>query len=100
MELGEYQAQAWAYDQHHTEPELALTIALLGLGGEVGTLQTNQKKIVRDGPVHQDHQSLAVEDLGDILWYVADTAVWLGIDLDEVAQANLAKIAARWPRHA
>jgi NTP pyrophosphatase (non-canonical NTP hydrolase) len=99
MELSEYQAQAWAYDQHHTEPERALTIALLGLGGEVGTLQTNQKKIVRDGPIHRDHRVLAIEDLGDILWYVADTATWLGVDLDDVVRANLAKIAARWPRH-
>lgn len=99
MDFSEYQTQAWAYDQHHTEPERALTIALLGLGGEVGTLQTNQKKIVRDGPVHRDHRMVAVEDLGDILWYVSATATWLGVDLDEVARANLVKIAARWPRH-
>jgi hypothetical protein len=99
MELSEYQAEAWAYDQHQAEPERALTIALLGLGGEVGTLQTNQKKIVRDGPVHRDHRLLAIEDLGDILWYIADTATWLGVDLGDVASANLAKIASRWPRH-
>jgi len=99
MKFSEYQTQAWAYDQHYAEPERALTIALLGLGGEVGTLQTNQKKIARDGPVHRDHRALAAEDLGDILWYVADTATWLGIDLDDVARANLAKIVSRWPRH-
>jgi hypothetical protein len=99
MNFTEYQTEAWAYDQHHTEPDRALTIALLGLGGEVGTLQTNQKKIVRDGPLHHDYHAVAVEDLGDILWYVADTATWLGVDLDHVAQMNLTKIAARWPRH-
>ncbi|MGH3686709.1 MAG: hypothetical protein ACRDRU_10170 [Pseudonocardiaceae bacterium] len=100
MNFTEYQTEAWAYDQYHNEPDRALSIALLGLGGEVGTLQTNQKKIVRDGPVHHDYHAVAVEDLGDILWYVADTATWLGVDLDHVAQMNLTKIAARWPRHA
>lgn len=99
MDFGEYQREAWRFDQHHSEPERALTIALLGLGGEVGTLQTNQKKIVRDGPIHHDHRAVAIEDLGDILWYVADTATWLGVDLGEVARANIAKIAVRWLRH-
>ncbi|NKY59392.1 nucleoside triphosphate pyrophosphohydrolase family protein [Nocardia flavorosea] len=100
MDFDEYQSEAWAYDQNQEDPERALTIALLGLGGEVGTLQTNQKKIVRDGSIHRDHHTVAVEDLGDILWYVADTATWLGVRLDEVASANLSKIASRWPRQA
>jgi NTP pyrophosphatase (non-canonical NTP hydrolase) len=99
VDFADYQARAWAYDQHPEDPVRALTIALLGLGGEVGTLQTNQKKIVRDGPVHSDYHTSAVEDLGDILWYVADTATWLGVDLSAVAEANLSEIADRWPRH-
>jgi len=99
MDFAAYQAQAWPYDQHPDEPERALTIALLGLGGEVGTLQTNQKKTVRDGPVYLDSHALAVEDLGDILWYVSDAATWLGIDLGRVAEANLHKIADRWAKH-
>jgi hypothetical protein len=74
-------------------------IALLGLGGEVGTLQTTQKKVVRDNDGHLDSRTSAVEDLGDILWYVADAATWLGIDLDEVADGNLTKIARRWDAH-
>jgi hypothetical protein len=39
-------------------------------------------------------------DFGDILWYVADTATWLGVALDEVAVTNLGKIARRWQAHA
>lgn len=99
MDFTTYQALAWPYDQHPDEPERALTVALLGLGGEVGTLQTNLKKIVRDGPVYRDSHALAIEDLGDILWYVADTATWLGIDLGHVADANLSKIEDRWALH-
>lgn len=99
MEFEEYQRLAWRYDQHQTEPGRGLTIALLGLGGEVGTLQTTQKKVVRDHEGHTDSVDSALEDLGDILWYVADAAAWLGEDLDAVAQANLRKIANRWPEH-
>jgi NTP pyrophosphatase (non-canonical NTP hydrolase) len=99
MDIGDYQVRAWRYDQHPDEPGRALTVALLGLGGEVGSLQTNLKKIVRDGPVYLDSDALAVEDLGDVLWYVAATATWLGVDLRQVAEANLAKIAGRWPPH-
>ncbi|MFC5060738.1 nucleoside triphosphate pyrophosphohydrolase family protein [Actinomycetospora atypica] len=99
MDLDRYQRQAWATDQNPDDPGRALTIALLGLGGEVGTLQTNQKKIVRDGPIHTDYRALAIEDLGDVLWYVADTASLLGVSMAEVATANLKKTAARWPMH-
>ncbi|GAA3134084.1 hypothetical protein GCM10020255_008630 [Rhodococcus baikonurensis] len=66
VNIDEYQRQAWKFDQHHDRPETGITIALLGLGGEVGTLQTNQKKRVRDGDVHSDHRAALVEDLGDI----------------------------------
>jgi NTP pyrophosphatase (non-canonical NTP hydrolase) len=99
VDLSHYQRVAWRYDQHPASPEKGLVIALLGLGGEVGTLQTTQKKVVRDNDGHLDSRTSAVEDLGDILWYVADAATWLGIDLDEVADGNLTKIARRWDAH-
>jgi NTP pyrophosphatase (non-canonical NTP hydrolase) len=99
MDLAGYQREAWRFDQHPASPEKGLVIALLGLGGEVGTLQTTQKKVVRDNDGHIDSRTSAVEDLGDILWYVADAATWLGVDLGEVADANLRKIARRWSSH-
>lgn len=99
MNIDEYQRQAWKFDQHYDRRETGITIALLGLGGEVGTLQTNQKKRVRDGDVHTDHQAALVEDLGDILWYIANAATWLGVDLGEVARSNLDKIGNRWAQH-
>jgi NTP pyrophosphatase (non-canonical NTP hydrolase) len=97
--LARYQREAWRYDQHPGNPEKGLVIALLGLGGEVGTLQTTQKKVVRDNDGHLDSRTSAVEDLGDILWYVADAATWLGVDLGDVADDNLKKIARRWSAH-
>jgi NTP pyrophosphatase (non-canonical NTP hydrolase) len=99
VNFAEYQKEAWRFDQHPGEPDKGLVIALLGLGGEVGTLQTTQKKAVRDSDGHSDKHANVMEDLGDILWYVADAATWLGSDLDQIAAANLKKIEGRWHPH-
>lgn len=99
MELTVYQRDAWRYDQYPEDPARGLAVALLGLGGEVGTLQTAQKKLVRDDEPRTDATAVATEDIGDVLWYLADTATRLGIDLGDAAQANLAKIAQRWQPH-
>ena len=99
MDLTTYQHDAWRYDQYPQDPTRGLAVALLGLGGEVGTLQTAQKKLVRNDEPRTDATSVATEDIGDVLWYLADTATRLGIDLSDVAQANLAKIAQRWQPH-
>jgi NTP pyrophosphatase (non-canonical NTP hydrolase) len=37
------------------------------------------------------------EELGDALWCIAATATATGMTLDEIAQANIDKIARRWP---
>lgn len=36
------------------------------------------------------------EELGDLLWYVANVASKFDLKLDEIAAANLAKVKARW----
>jgi len=36
--------------------------------------------------------------LGDVLWYLAESCTALGIELDDVAAYNLAKLASRKER--
>jgi hypothetical protein len=37
------------------------------------------------------------EELGDVLWYVANLTTKLGLDLEDIAGLNLRRIAERWP---
>ena len=72
----------------------------LGLAGEAGEVAEKVKKLLRDdGGVMTDErlQALAGE-LGDVLWYVAQVATEAGLDLDEIAQANLDKLLSRQQR--
>ena len=38
-----------------------------------------------------------VKELGDVAWYLAETAYVLGYSLEDIFKANLAKLAARYP---
>jgi NTP pyrophosphatase (non-canonical NTP hydrolase) len=72
-------------------PDLA--VHLLGLVGEVGSIATEYKKMLRDGPAHVALKSRVREELGDVLWYAATVASKFGLDLEDVAVANLQKTA-------
>jgi hypothetical protein len=97
MKLERYQRQAWRFDQQGADHPTGLTVSLLGLGGEVGDLQTSQKKRIRDRIAPSSAREADTEAIGDILWYLSVTAARLGVDLDQAASANLDKIADRWP---
>lgn len=69
---------------------------LLGLAGEVGTLLSGYKKWLRDGGAYELFDENVTEELGDILWYLANAAEKWGMSLEDIAQANLAKTQGRW----
>ena len=104
MELGAYQKSARTTDQNpeggeassQREPLPYEVIPLLGLVGEVGALLSEYKKLLRDGRIHRSFREEAAEELGDVLWYVANVADKFGLDLEEVASLNLRKIQGRW----
>lgn len=72
----------------------------MGLSGEVGEVAELLKKAVRDHAGHIDHERKAKleKELGDVLWYVAELATALGLDLGEIAHLNIAKLASRKAR--
>jgi NTP pyrophosphatase (non-canonical NTP hydrolase) len=73
----------------------------LGLCGEAGEVADKVKKVLRDQGGQFDAQvrdDLLLE-LGDVLWYVAQLATELDLNLDAIAEANLAKLASRAARN-
>jgi len=108
MDFDEYQRRACTTDQN-PQPEDAVgdvsrdprrheVIPLLGLVGEVGGLLGEYKKLLRDGVTHRKFREEVAEELGDILWYVANVAAKFDLSLSEIAGQNLAKVGDRWRR--
>ncbi|HEY2181034.1 MAG TPA: nucleoside triphosphate pyrophosphohydrolase family protein [Solirubrobacteraceae bacterium] len=97
MELNEYQERANSTDQRPGTGEGELMFPLMGLASEVGSLVTQFKKRVRDGDAHELFSERAAEELGDILWYVANLAAKLGLELADIAELNLRRTTERWP---
>ena len=69
----------------------------LGLCGEAGEVAEKIKKIVRDkdGFVDEADRAAVAKELGDVLWYLAALCKEFDLDMGEVAQGNLDKLAAR-----
>ena len=100
MNFNRYQKEALRTDRvplrDNADEVLSLVVPMLGLAGETGQLLSEYKKHLRDGEAHRLFKERVSEELGDLLWYVANVASKFDLKLDEVATANLAKLKARW----
>lgn len=98
MEFDDYQEKAVLTDQFpDKKSDSALMIPLLGIAGETGTLLSEFKKKIRDKESYDGFRVRAEEELGDVLWYVANLASHLGLSLSAIAAKNLHKTQERWP---
>jgi len=98
LELADYQRLSRTTAQY---PRGAwLTYPALGLAGEAGEVAEHAKKALRDdaGAVTDERRAAMAAELGDVLWYTAQLASELGLGLEEIAQANLDKLASRQRR--
>jgi NTP pyrophosphatase (non-canonical NTP hydrolase) len=84
----EYPREAW------------LTYPALGLAGEAGEVAEHAKKAIRDdsGTITDERRAAMAKELGDVLWYTAQLATELGLELDRVARENLEKLLSRQSR--
>ncbi|MFP2897875.1 nucleoside triphosphate pyrophosphohydrolase family protein [Corallococcus sp. 4LFB] len=98
MDLREYQRRAQETDRNPSNTEEGLIVPLLGLAGEVGTLLSDYKKKLRDRDTYRLFKENVAEELGDILWYVANVATKFGLEIDEIARLNLKKTRERFLR--
>lgn len=72
----------------------------LGLCGEAGEVAEKIKRVVRDGrtEIGEDEVKEISKELGDVLWYIANLAAEVGLDLDTIASENIAKLRSRQER--
>lgn len=77
------------------EPETDRIVAALGLGGEAGEVQELVKKFEVHGRL-TDVDRL-IEELGDVEYYLARLRSLYGISREEILEANVTKLDARYP---
>lgn len=93
MNLSHYQKKAM--ETAVFPKEYYLIYPALGLVNEAGEYAGKVKKILRGDT---NTTEAAAAELGDVLWYLAACAEALGVDLSDVAQQNLDKLADRAAR--
>jgi NTP pyrophosphatase (non-canonical NTP hydrolase) len=76
-----------------------LIYTVLGLNGEAGEVAEKVKKMLRDNLDFKDCREPIINELGDVLWYIASVANELGCTLEEVALRNMDKLNDRMARN-
>lgn len=95
MTINEYQKLALTFLNPTLKEKDVLINGVMGLCGEAGEAIDLVKKHLAQGHV-LDKERLAKE-LGDIAWYLAETAHVLGYSLEEILQMNIDKLQKRYP---
>ncbi len=95
MEINEYQKEAMKSLNTSLNNDEVLLNGVMGLCGESGEVIDILKKHLSQG--HELNKNKMIEELGDVAWYLAETAFALGIDLDTVLKINLEKLKKRYP---
>ena len=97
MDFNSYQKEALRTDRVPARDDAASVIVpMLGLAGETGQLLSEYKKHLRDGEAHRLFKERVSEELGDLLWYIANVASKFDLSLSDIAATNLAKVKQRW----
>ncbi len=99
MDFDEYQKKSRETAQYPVIGH-GVVYPTLGLTNEAGEVAGKIKKVFRDkgGEISPETREALKSELGDVLWYLAQTCTELDLSLDEVAQANLQKLSDRQAR--
>lgn len=76
-------------------PKDVLINGVMGLCGESGEAIDLVKKHLAQG--HELDKEKLAKELGDIAWYLAETASAIGYSLEDILQMNIDKLRARYP---
>jgi len=95
MTINEYQQLAMRTLNPKLDQRDILINGVMGLCGEAGEAIDIVKKHLAQG--HDLNRDALVKELGDVAWYLAETAYALDIPLEEVLQRNIEKLRSRYP---
>lgn len=78
----------------------AIEYLVLGLASEAGEVAGKYKKIIRDnrGEMTDELKTALLDEVGDVLWYCAQLAQSLNVNLGAVAARNIQKLEGRQRR--
>ena len=95
MTINEYQKLAMKTLNPALDKKDVLINGVMGLCGESGEAIDIVKKWLAQG--HDLDKEKLAKELGDIAWYLAETAYALEIPLEDILQVNIEKLAKRYP---
>ena len=95
MTINEYQQLAMRTLNPALERKDVLINGVMGLCGEAGEAIDLVKKHLAQG--HPLDREALLKELGDVAWYLAETAHALDVDLETVLQGNIDKLKRRYP---
>ena len=95
MTINEYQKLAMTTLNPELSKQDVLINGVMGLCGESGEAIDIVKKHLHQG--HGLDKEKLAKELGDIAWYLAETAWALDIPLEEILQGNIDKLKRRFP---
>ncbi len=96
MRLEDYQHSVSRTMNKQAPEREALSNYSMGLAGETGEVLEVLKKAIYHG--HALDMDNIEKELGDVLWYLTAIAEELELDLETIAQRNVRKLQARYPK--
>lgn len=87
--------QQWCEDERTDVVDDHLTYDIMALAGEAGELASEWKKNARGQYTISEYSESVLLELGDVLHYLVRTASDLGVDVQEVIDANVEKLQNR-----
>ena len=95
MTINEYQKLAMVTLNPELDKKDVLINGVMGLCGESGEAIDIVKKHLAQG--HELDKEKLAKELGDVAWYLAETATAIGYDLEDIFQMNIDKLKMRYP---
>lgn len=95
MTINEYQKLAMTTLNPDLNKKDVLINGVMGLCGESGECIDIVKRHLAQG--HELDRDNLIKELGDVAWYLAETAMALDVELEEVLIRNIEKLKKRYP---